>query len=211
MDDMLRAQALKLHHSRCIDTSSLFMHPRGPPYRPSLRRLASDHLNKTIQHKGEEKREEAGPTDHSAEPSKKASADMVGATETKAFVSLTVEHMDHCLVFLSFFLSFFQKPIQPRVSELKRQAPKSPQVAVRLGHDSVEDAQSALELFLLKLIHGPAFGEVTKTEGDPLPETLWFHQNIQRKTVLIDKSKTLKRFATGSWSRLDSFFSVVCF
>ncbi|PSC70139.1 small RNA degrading nuclease 5 [Micractinium conductrix] len=42
-------QALKLIHANVIDTSVLFPHPRGPPYKSALRVLASRHLLRTIQ------------------------------------------------------------------------------------------------------------------------------------------------------------------
>lgn len=42
-------KALKLVHPRCIDTSLLFMHPRGLPYRSALRTLAKTHLGIVIQ------------------------------------------------------------------------------------------------------------------------------------------------------------------
>ncbi|KAL4421609.1 hypothetical protein ABPG75_010900 [Micractinium tetrahymenae] len=42
-------QALKLIHANVIDTSVLYPHPRGPPFKSALRVLASRHLLRTIQ------------------------------------------------------------------------------------------------------------------------------------------------------------------
>ncbi|KAI3652298.1 hypothetical protein MP228_003601 [Amoeboaphelidium protococcarum] len=42
-------QALRLIHRNCIDTSILFKHPKGLPYRYSLKQLSKDHLQKFIQ------------------------------------------------------------------------------------------------------------------------------------------------------------------
>jgi RNA exonuclease 1 len=36
-------------HRRVIDTSALFVHPSGLPYKHALRRLAREHLCKDIQ------------------------------------------------------------------------------------------------------------------------------------------------------------------
>jgi RNA exonuclease 1 len=41
--------ALKLIHSKVVDTSIVFPHPRGLPYRRALRTLAADILRKIIQ------------------------------------------------------------------------------------------------------------------------------------------------------------------
>jgi DNA polymerase III epsilon subunit-like protein len=42
-------KALKIYHQRIIDTSLLYPHPRGFPYKPSLRHLALQILRKQIQ------------------------------------------------------------------------------------------------------------------------------------------------------------------
>lgn len=42
-------KALRLVHTSVVDTVMLFPHPRGPPYRMSLRELTSKHLGKIIQ------------------------------------------------------------------------------------------------------------------------------------------------------------------
>ncbi|KAF6265013.1 ribonuclease H-like domain-containing protein [Scenedesmus sp. NREL 46B-D3] len=41
--------ALKMCHCRVLDTVALFPHPRGPPYKSSLRYLATKYLQRTIQ------------------------------------------------------------------------------------------------------------------------------------------------------------------
>ncbi|KAG8747142.1 hypothetical protein FRC10_002191 [Ceratobasidium sp. 414] len=42
-------RALKLAHPRCIDTSVIYKHPRGAPYKPGLKWLAQKWLNQDIQ------------------------------------------------------------------------------------------------------------------------------------------------------------------
>ena len=42
-------RALNLHHGRVIDTSVLYPHPKGAPYKSSLKALARSFLGKTIQ------------------------------------------------------------------------------------------------------------------------------------------------------------------
>lgn len=39
----------QLIHANVLDTSVMFPHPRGPPYKSALRILASRHLTRTIQ------------------------------------------------------------------------------------------------------------------------------------------------------------------
>lgn len=42
-------QALKILHHRIIDTTALYPHPKGPPFRSALRFLSSTYLSKAIQ------------------------------------------------------------------------------------------------------------------------------------------------------------------
>jgi len=42
-------QVLQLVHSRVIDTSALYPHSTGLPYKHSLKKLAKDYLHKDIQ------------------------------------------------------------------------------------------------------------------------------------------------------------------
>lgn len=44
-------RALRICHDRCIDTSVLYPHPRGFPYRQKLKHLTQSYLNRKIQHK----------------------------------------------------------------------------------------------------------------------------------------------------------------
>ncbi|BGP05349.1 hypothetical protein JCM10049v2_001154 [Rhodotorula toruloides] len=83
-------KVLKLIHSKVIDTSVIYQHPRGPPFKASLKWLAQKWLKKEIQVQG-------NGTDG--------------------------------------------KPV--------------------LGHDSQEDARTAIELLKLKMEKGPGFGEMT--------------------------------------------------
>lgn len=43
---------LQLIHANMLDTSVMFPHPKGPPYKSALRVLASRHLLRTIQRGG---------------------------------------------------------------------------------------------------------------------------------------------------------------
>ena len=47
-------KALRLVYTSIVDTVMLFPHPRGPPYRMSLRELTSNHLGRIIQASGSE-------------------------------------------------------------------------------------------------------------------------------------------------------------
>ena len=42
-------KAMKLIHLKCIDTSVIYPHPRGPPYRSALRFLTKKWLGRSIQ------------------------------------------------------------------------------------------------------------------------------------------------------------------
>jgi RNA exonuclease 1 len=42
-------RALRLSHSRCVDTALLYPHVRGFPMRMKLRKLAEDYLKQRIQ------------------------------------------------------------------------------------------------------------------------------------------------------------------
>jgi RNA exonuclease 1 len=51
--------ALKIVHTRVIDTALLYPHPRGPPFKSALRFLAKQHLNIEIQKTTHDSREDA--------------------------------------------------------------------------------------------------------------------------------------------------------
>ncbi|KAI7898958.1 uncharacterized protein BX663DRAFT_479047 [Cokeromyces recurvatus] len=57
-------KAMKLAHPYCVDTSLLYDHHRGPPYKPSLKFLTRTYLKRTIQHggKGHDSAEDARAT-----------------------------------------------------------------------------------------------------------------------------------------------------
>ncbi|KAE9389632.1 hypothetical protein BT96DRAFT_967950 [Gymnopus androsaceus JB14] len=63
-------KTLRLVHHRCVDTVFLYPHPRGAPYRRSLRDLAREHLNTAIQEGG-------GSTGHSSLEDAIATLDLV--------------------------------------------------------------------------------------------------------------------------------------
>lgn len=46
-------KALKMLHSTVVDTSVVFPHKMGPPFKKALRMLAADHLKRIIQNDGE--------------------------------------------------------------------------------------------------------------------------------------------------------------
>ncbi|CAO3656556.1 unnamed protein product [Mucor fragilis] len=48
-------KALQLAHPYCVDTSLLYDHHRGPPYKPSLRFLARTYLKRHIQERNQER------------------------------------------------------------------------------------------------------------------------------------------------------------
>ncbi|KAJ3799102.1 Rexo1 protein [Lentinula aff. detonsa] len=63
-------KTLRIVHHRCVDTVLLYPHPRGAPYRRSLRDLAREHLNLKIQEGG-------GSTGHSSLEDAIATLDLV--------------------------------------------------------------------------------------------------------------------------------------
>ncbi|KAI8374099.1 hypothetical protein EDC96DRAFT_498536 [Choanephora cucurbitarum] len=46
-------KALQIAHPYCVDTSLIYDHHKGPPYKPSLRFLARNYLKRQIQHRNE--------------------------------------------------------------------------------------------------------------------------------------------------------------
>jgi RNA exonuclease 1 len=118
-----------LAHGRVIDTSIIYPHSRGPPFRYSLRQLASKYLGRTIQ-----------------------------------------QHA-------------FDDQDQP------------------IGHDSIEDAITCLDLVKLKLKHGLNFGK-------PLRETVSLfhrlsHQDQPRKSLVVD-------YPTEQWLAEDATTFIPC-
>lgn len=63
------------------------------------------------------------------------------------------------------------------------------------GHDSVEDARAAMDLVLLKISKGPAFGKRMKPNCESLIQVLGRHN---RRSTLIDRRPTLQQYAVGS-------------
>ena len=62
-------------------------------------------------------------------------------------------------------------------------------------HDSVIDAQAALDLVKLKIAKGPAYGTFLQAEqGDKLMDVLHIHK---RRCTLVDRTDMLNRHATG--------------
>ena len=108
-------RALQMIHEHVIDTSLIYSHSRGPPFKASLKWLCEKYLHRAIQ------------------------------TQDS-------------------------------------------------GHDSVQDAIATLELALLKLQHGPRFGE-TVEETEPLSDILY--RNTSRRTCLIDAGAVVKKFQRG--------------
>jgi len=63
------------------------------------------------------------------------------------------------------------------------------------GHDSVEDARAAMDLTLLKIKNGPAFGKRMKPHTENLIQVLTDHE---RRCTLIDSRTVLHHYAVGS-------------
>lgn len=66
-------------------------------------------------------------------------------------------------------------------------------------HDSVVDAQAALDLVKLKIAKGPAYGTISQHEeqGDRLMDVLHAHN---RRCTLIDRTDMLNRHVTGQYA-----------
>jgi RNA exonuclease 1 len=63
------------------------------------------------------------------------------------------------------------------------------------GHDSIEDARAAMDLTLLKIKNGPAFGKRMKPHTENLIQVLTDHE---RRCTLIDSRTVLHHYAVGS-------------
>lgn len=72
-------------------------------------------------------------------------------------------------------------------------------------HDSVIDAQAAMNLVQLKIAKGPAFGTFSNEEqGDKLMDVLHAHQ---RRCMLVDRHDMLNRHVTGELPLISSCLS----
>jgi RNA exonuclease 1 len=65
--------ALKIKHPHCIDTSVIFQHPKGPPYKQGLKFLAGRFLNREIQNA------QGSKVGHDSEEDAKACVDLLKA------------------------------------------------------------------------------------------------------------------------------------
>jgi hypothetical protein len=131
-------KALHLTHARCIDTAILFPHPRGFPFRLKLKELAETHLNIIIQ------RNQANFTP-------KIKSELIPENENKNEVVTENEKESEKSV--------------AKENTVENAILKSSTVLKSVGHDSVEDAATAMRLVLLKLEKGPDFGSKIPPSG----------------------------------------------
>jgi hypothetical protein len=123
-------------HARCIDTAILFPHPRGFPLRLKLKELAETHLNIIIQ------RNQANFTPN-------IKNEIISENENKNEIE-TENGNDKSVV---------------KDNAVENTVLKSSTVLKSIGHDSVEDAATAMRLVLLKLEKGPDFGSKIPPSG----------------------------------------------
>jgi len=76
-------------------------------------------------------------------------------------------------------------------------------------HDSVVDAQAALDLVKLKIAKGPAYGTISQHEeqGDRLLDVLHAHN---RRCTLIDRTDMLNRHVTGQYAVCCVLYAACC-
>jgi hypothetical protein len=125
-------------HARCIDTAILFPHPRGFPFRLKLKELAETHLNIIIQ------RNQANFTP-------KIKSEIIPENENKNEIVTENENGNEKSVV--------------KENTVENAVLKSSTVLKSVGHDSVEDAATAMRLVLLKLEKGPDFGSKIPPSG----------------------------------------------
>lgn len=149
MDSDLKA--LHMTHTQCVDTAILFPHPRGFPYRIKLKELAETYLNITIQRNHSNFTPKiVQDKDVEKDRSKEKIDNNINATTNKndddennnKNVNKTDANNDGS--------ANNSKNINKNKNENR--------VLVPLGHDSIEDASTAMRLVYLKLEKGPDFG-----------------------------------------------------
>jgi hypothetical protein len=130
-------------HARCIDTAILFPHPRGFPFRLKLKELAETHLNIIIQ------RNQANFT-----PKIKNEISLENGNENINEKEMKNENEIENT-----------KSVAKEITVENTVLKSISTVLKSVGHDSVEDAATAMRLVLLKLEKGPDFGSKIPPSG----------------------------------------------
>ena len=139
MDSDLKA--LHMTHTQCVDTAILFPHPRGFPYRIKLKELAETYLNITIQRNHSNftpKVTQDKGIERVKEKEKEKETEKNTNTTNEDETNNTNDDSNK------------NKNVGKNRNENR--------VFIPLGHDSIEDASTAMRLVYLKLEKGPDFG-----------------------------------------------------
>ena len=139
-------KALKICHKKCIDSSILFPHPRGFPFRLKLKELAENHLNIVIQRNLSNyvlKNVPEGDKEKDLENTMKNKNDAENENENENGNGNESEIIDK---------------IDKSHDIPKKSISTISSTPHRLGHDSVEDASTAMRLIYLKIQKGPQYG-----------------------------------------------------
>ena len=160
-------KSLFMSHNKCIDTAILFPHPRGFPYRLKLKELAETHLNIIIQR-------------NSNNFTPKIKNILCNGTSVNDGVKTKIEDKKEKLVEKGNSIEVIETEDKMTIDlgaeiEKKRKEMESNKAAAAaaaaikthsgVGHDSIEDASTALRLVTLKLEKGMDFGSKTPHNG----------------------------------------------
>lgn len=138
-------KALKICHTKCLDSSILYPHPRGFPFRLKLKELAETHLNIIIQR-------------NNFNYVIKSSVSIVGEMEDienkNKNVNKNVNENVH---------TNEDEESNNNINKIDNSAKmKTISTTIstprKLGHDSIEDASTAMRLVYLKIQKGPDYG-----------------------------------------------------
>ena len=184
-------KALKICHKKCIDSSILFPHPRGFPFRLKLKELAENHLNIVIQRNLSNyvlKNVREGDEERDLENMMKNKNEVENENEN--------ENGNESEIIDKFEKS--QDIPKKSISTISL-TPR------RLGHDSVEDASTAMRLIYLKIQKGPQYGTKIGSSSNARVSLAQFFQGTGIcSRILVENEENLKN---GKKDETDSHFS----
>jgi hypothetical protein len=146
-------KALRMTHTQCVDTAILFPHPRGFPYRIKLKELAETYLSITIQRNHSNFTPKITQDEDKGKDLNNEKNDNVNSHVTNTNTNNNNEDENN-----SNNDTKNENNKNNRNSANKNKNKNENRVLVPLGHDSIEDASTAMRLVYLKLEKGPDFG-----------------------------------------------------
>jgi hypothetical protein len=169
-------KALHITHTQCVDTAILFPHPRGFPYRIKLKELAETYLNITIQRNHSNFTPKVvQDKDKEKDKNKEKNDDNIFTTTNKNDDDENSNINDK---------NDNKNSNSKSANNNKNDNKNENRVLVPLGHDSIEDASTAMRLVYLKLEKGPDFGSKIPLFGRiPLARFITGSGTIQNDTA----------------------------